>query len=217
MGYAGNTSLLSEWLEICSGSGSSKLSGKTHRKPVHCARDFCMARFWSFLGTALFQGLTLAANMLGARLLGKERYGEFGIILNTVGMFGMFAGAGLGMTATKYLAEFRDTDKPRAGRILGLCLKMTWCFGAVISLLLFFAAPYLAATTLNDPHLTLVTPLRFGIGILFFNALCGVQNSALSGLEAFTTLTRLNIYDLLCAGHRHIESSVHDSCPLSCD
>ncbi len=162
---------------------------------------FVHGAFWSFLGTAVYQGLTIAANILGARLLGGGRYGMFGIVLNTVGMCGVFAGAGLGMTATKYLAEFRGTDKARAGRTLGLCLQMTWLFGVVVSLVLFFTAPYLAtflakanshAHSLTNMHV-LTLFLRLGIALLFFNALIGVQNSAFSGLEAFTTLTWINL------------------------
>ena len=42
------------------------------------------------------------------------------MIQSTVGMFGVFAGFGLGLTATKHVAEFRQSDPDRAGRIIGL-------------------------------------------------------------------------------------------------
>jgi len=38
-------------------------------------------------------------------LLGTVGFGELGVIQSTVGMFGVFAGLGLGMTATKYVAS----------------------------------------------------------------------------------------------------------------
>jgi O-antigen/teichoic acid export membrane protein len=53
-------------------------------------------------------------------MLGKTGYGELGMIQTTVGMFGVFAGFGLGVTATKHVAEFRRSDPARAGRIIGL-------------------------------------------------------------------------------------------------
>ena len=42
------------------------------------------------------------------------------MIQSTVGMFGVFAGFGLGLTATKHVAEFRQSDPERDGLIIGL-------------------------------------------------------------------------------------------------
>ncbi len=53
-------------------------------------------------------------------MLGKEEFGKLGIVQSTVGMFQVFAGFGLGLTATKYVAEFRDSDPAKTGRIIGL-------------------------------------------------------------------------------------------------
>jgi hypothetical protein len=76
--------------------------------------------FWSMAGSVISRGLMLCATVLVARMLGKTVYGELGMIQSTVGMFGVFAGFGLGLTATKHVAEFRQSDPERAGRIIGL-------------------------------------------------------------------------------------------------
>ncbi|NOZ40854.1 MAG: oligosaccharide flippase family protein [Planctomycetes bacterium] len=70
-------------------------------------------------GAVISRGLMLVASILVARMLGKTVYGELGMIRSTVGMFGVFAGFGLGLTATKHVAEFRESDPERAGRIVG--------------------------------------------------------------------------------------------------
>jgi O-antigen/teichoic acid export membrane protein len=75
--------------------------------------------FWSMAGAMISRGLMLVATVAVARLLGKTGYGELGMIQSTVGMFGVFAGFGLGLTATKHVAELRQSDPIRAGRILG--------------------------------------------------------------------------------------------------
>lgn len=49
----------------------------------------------------------LVVTVTVARLLGNAVCGELGIIQSTVGMFGVFAGFGLRVTATKHVAEFR--------------------------------------------------------------------------------------------------------------
>lgn len=147
--------------------------------------------FWSFAGTAISRGLALAATVIVARVLGTSEFGELGMIQSTVGMLGVFAGFGLGLTATKHVAEFRHTDPQRAGRILGLSSTVAVVSGGVMAALLLGLAPWLAVETLDAPHLS--GPLRVGALVLFFSALNGAQTGALAGFEAFRTIARVNV------------------------
>lgn len=148
--------------------------------------------FWSLLGTLISQGLGLAALVLVARMLGKEGFGELGVIQNTVGMFGVFAGFGLGVTATKHVAEFRVKDPEKAGRIMTLCGLVAVGSGGLMALVLMLSAPWLAAHTLAAPHLSDL--LQIGAGLLFLNALNGTQTGALAGFEAFRNITTVNLW-----------------------
>ena len=62
--------------------------------------------------------VSLPAGVLLARLLGRHDYGELGMIYSSIELFGIFGGFGLGLTATKYIGEFKRRDPQRAGRIL---------------------------------------------------------------------------------------------------
>ena len=148
--------------------------------------------FWSMAGAVISRGLMLAASVLVARMLGKTGFGELGMIRSTVGMFGVFAGFGLGLTATKHVAEFRQSDPDRAGRIIGLSWLFAMLTGGLMALGLFIFAPWLAEHTINAPHLTGV--LRIGALILFINALNGAQTGALAGFEAFKTIAYVNLF-----------------------
>src|ERR1700688_3805570 len=75
---------------------------------------------WSLAGAVVSRGFLLAASVACARFLGREGFGALGMIQSTAGMFGVFAGLGLGLTATKYVSEFRRRDPAKAGRILAL-------------------------------------------------------------------------------------------------
>ncbi|MCK4627836.1 MAG: oligosaccharide flippase family protein [Sedimentisphaerales bacterium] len=155
---------------------------------------FRLARglFWSMAGSVISRGLMLCATVLVARMLGKTGYGELGMIQSTVGIFGVFAGFGLGITATKHVAEFRQSDPARAGRIIGLSELFAMLTGGLLSLVLFVFAPWLAEHTINATHLAGV--LRIGALILFISALNGAQTGALAGFEAFKTIAHVNLF-----------------------
>jgi O-antigen/teichoic acid export membrane protein len=152
---------------------------------------FTRGVFWSLTGAVISRGLTLTASIACARLLGKAGFGELGIIQSTVGTFGMFAGLGLGLTATKYVAEFREQDASKAGRILALSGVAATVSGILMAFLLIVLAPYLATDTLGAPQLA--RPLTAGAGLVLFGALNGAQTGALAGFEAFQSIAKVNV------------------------
>ena len=158
---------------------------------------FARGAVWSLFGAIISQGCNLAASVITARILGREQFGKYGIVQNTVGMLGIFAGLGLGLTATKYVAQFRTRDPQRAGRIIALGYAVATVSGGLLALGLLAYAPHLAAKTLNAPQLTL--ELRIASVLLFLNALNGAQTGALSGFEAFRAIARINMVRALIA------------------
>jgi len=148
--------------------------------------------FWSIAGAVISRSLMLISTVLVARMLGKSDFGELGMIQSTAGMFGVFAGFGLGLTATKHVAEFNKSDPDRAGRIIGFSSLVAISTGGLMALGLLLIAPWLAEHTINAPHLTGV--LRIAALILFMTALTGAQTGALAGFEAFKTITYVNLF-----------------------
>jgi len=55
--------------------------------------------------------------------------GQLGMVQSTAGMFGIFAGFGMGLTANKHVAELKIKDPARAGRIIGLSSLVSWTTG----------------------------------------------------------------------------------------
>lgn len=147
--------------------------------------------FWSLIGAVISRGLTLVASIIVARIIGKEGFGELGIIQNTVGMFGVFAGFGMGVTATKHIAEFRETAPQRAGHIIALSSLVSIAAGGAMAAALFIFSPWLAASTLAAPHLSWL--LRISVLLLFLSAINGSQTGALAGFESFKAIARINI------------------------
>lgn len=153
---------------------------------------FALGAFWSLAGAILSRGFLLAASIVCARFLGEAGFGALGMIQSTVGMFGVFAGLGLGLTSTKYVAEFRRSDPNRAGRILALSATVAFFAGLAMAAALILAAPLLSKKVLAAPPLA--GPLALGAGLVFFGAINGAQTGALAGLEAFSTIARVNLW-----------------------
>jgi len=153
--------------------------------------------FWSLAGAFISRGLGLVASVFVARMLGKWGFGELTMIQTTVGMFGTFAGFGMGLTATKYVAELRASDPQRSGRIIVLSSLVAWISGLLITAVLAVSAPWLAQHTLAAPHLGRL--LRVGSLLLLMGAVSGAQTGALSGFEAFKRIAQVNFYGGLAA------------------
>lgn len=143
--------------------------------------------FWLTVGAIVSRGLTVAASIVTARILGKVAFGELGMVTATLGLLGFVGGLGLGTTATKYVAEWRSSDPIRAGRIIGLSVVASALAGFALVIVTIVGADYLAATSLNAPHLARF--IRIGSPLLLVGAIAGVQGGALAGLESFRTLT----------------------------
>lgn len=151
---------------------------------------FARGAIWSLAGALISQGLTLIASIVTARILGKVGFGQLGMVNSTIGMFGTFAGFGLGMTTTKYVAEYRAIEPARAGRIIALTTSMAAISAGLFTFLLISFARPIASAMLAAPQLSL--ELRVGALLLFVNTINGVQTGTLSGFEAFKEIAASN-------------------------
>jgi len=153
---------------------------------------FATGVLWSVGGSVISRGFAFLAAVFCARLLGKIQFGELGMIQSTAGLFGIFAGLGLGLTATKYVAEFRGRDHGKAGRVLAISAVFAVISGMGMTLLLILMSTNLAARTLAAPRLAI--PLAIGSGLVLFGAINGAQTGALAGLEAFRMIALVNMW-----------------------
>jgi O-antigen/teichoic acid export membrane protein len=141
---------------------------------------------WNVVATGFTQGSTFLASIIVARLLGRDLFGEFAMVQTTLLAVTGIAQLATGITATKYVAEYRSTDKDRTGRILGLCSSVTAISGTVAALLLLAGSTVLARVSLNAPQLG--PALMISAGAIPFAVMSGYQSGALVGLEGFRLL-----------------------------
>ena len=139
---------------------------------------------WSVFGAVVSRGLTLVGFVVAARLLGAAGFGAVGMVQSTQGLFGVLAGGGLGLAATKYVAEYRAVDRARASRCYALTLLIAVVTGGIGALVLCVFAGSIAENVLHTPQL--VTELQAATGLLLFAAISGVQTGAARWTREFS-------------------------------
>lgn len=146
--------------------------------------------FWAIFGNAMGKGLSLVAGIIVARYLGKELFGQYGLVKNTLLFVGGFASFGLKYTATKYIGE-NIGNAPHQKLLSRIMLKLTVWFSALISILIFLFAPQLA-NLFNAP--SLVIGFQLLAGSVFFNAIATTQFGVLAGYKQFKALSNNTIW-----------------------
>ncbi len=130
---------------------------------------------------AFTQGSTLLATVIVARCLGKEEFGQFAVLYSTLLTISTIAQFSIGVTATKFIAESRLHDKPRAGRILGFASLFAMISGAIGAAALVLLGPWLAEQQLGVPQMGSL--FIQSSGFVLFSVMAAYQIGAISGLH----------------------------------
>ncbi len=168
-----------------------RLLGNALNTPNSLQKRFASGVLWSAASGAIQQLSSLLIAVVTARMLGKEAYGEFSLIQSTIAAWSLFAGFGLAVTATKYVAEYRSGDPEKAGAIVALSEIFSAVFAAAVSALLYITAPSIALHTFGRPEV--VTELRIAALILLVASICAAQTGVLSGFESFRLIAKIRV------------------------
>lgn len=144
---------------------------------------------WSAAAGIATSGFNFLLSIAVARLLGRDTFGRFGMVQTTIAAVAGVAQLAMGFMATKYIAEFRFSDRGRAGRVVSLCAAVSMVTATLAAASLWFGASWLAANSLRAPNLTLV--LKISVVMVFFTVLTGYQVGVLAGLESYRNLAYL--------------------------
>lgn len=146
--------------------------------------------FWAIFGNVIGKGLSLLSAIIIARILGKDVYGEFGIITSTIGTILIFSNFGLNYTSTKYIAEHQIAKPELLTKIIKACQNLTLIFSGISTIILFFSADYVAVSLLNSPKLSF--PLRLVAISILIGSVCRTQEGILAGFGKFKELAKVN-------------------------
>lgn len=147
--------------------------------------------FWAIIGSVLGRGLALIAGIAIARFLGKDVYGEYGMIKSNLVLISTFSTFGLGYTATKFIAQYLNKNSDVIYSIHHIATNVTLAFSTILALLVFlFAEPF--AEFLEGEHLAYL--FRYSAIAIVFNALTTTQIGELAGIGKYKTIAWNNTY-----------------------
>lgn len=143
------------------------------------------------------QGSTMIVNIIIARILMQQVFGEYAMVQNTLLTASTLSQLATGNTAVKHVAEYRHNNPEKTGRVIGLCSLVATSMAALVVLMFALGAPWLATSMLHAPQLS--TAIMLGLGYLFFSAINGYQTGVLAGFEAYGSLARAGILSGIAA------------------
>lgn len=145
---------------------------------------------WSLLGNVIGKGLALVAGIVVARLLGKDLFGEYGVVRSTILTIGIFSTFGLGYTATKYIAQYKNHSREKLELFIKYANIITLTFSGTMAILLFVFAEIVAIKVFDIAHLKV--PLRILSILIIFNAITTTQIGVLAGFGKFKEIAKIN-------------------------
>ena len=152
------------------------------------AQRLLSGAFWSLAGEVASRALTFLSAIVVARQLGSAEFGAFALVQSTITMLTIFAGFGMGHTASRYVAAYRASEPARIEDIANLAVTVSAVMGAMMTLLLYAAAPVIARDILHRPELAGM--LRQAPPILLLSSVAGAANGILVGFEALSSIAR---------------------------
>ncbi len=132
----------------------------------------------------------MLANILVARIVGIEPFGEFLIVASAILSVSVLVDLGLGLTATKYMAEYREASPEKIGNLLVFLVSAVVLSGVIIGSGLFFYATEFAAY-LESPQLKRL--IKISSLLPLFLAASSIGSGLIAGLEQFKKLATINI------------------------
>lgn len=154
-------------------------------------RRIVSGSFWVLVGTIISKIMVFVATIIVARILSKEVYGQLGIIRSTIQLFVSISAFGIGATATKYIAQYRNSNPRQAIKIYCIANIFVLLMAIIGSIILIGFAEIIAIQKLNAPEL--VVDIRIAGIILFFTLINGAQTGTLSGFEDFRRIAISNL------------------------
>lgn len=146
--------------------------------------------FWAIIGNGVGNLLLLIAGIAIARLLGKDLYGEYGLVKTNMFYMAGFATFGLVFSSTRFIAKYIKNDPNQIIDIIKSSTIITFLFSSIMAFTLCILSNPLERF-LDTPGLAPV--FRSLAIIIVLKALSSTGNGILAGLGQFEKLAKSTV------------------------
>lgn len=160
-------------------------------KDERLGRRLMGGTWWLTLGVGIYSGATLVSSVVLARLLGMQQFGNYTILISTLGVVLTLAGPSIGYTSSKYVSEYRYSNPEKAGRVVALTNLLALGFSLVFALVMAAGAAFIASDILHVPDIR--GELIVASIAVLFTGINGAQRGTLSGLQRFRAVALVNV------------------------
>jgi len=153
---------------------------------------------WVALGAIGSRIVTVGAMIGVARLLGKDAFGQLGMVQQSVMLCSGVISYGLGLTAAKHLAELHQVARDRAGHILAVVVLASLGLAMLTGAIIVAASPMLSGTSFGRQ--LLFQPLAWTVLWMIVSSVSLTMQGALTGMFAFRATAWVQLVESLCGG-----------------
>lgn len=146
--------------------------------------------FWALLGNGIGDFLLLVSGILIARFLGRDLYGEYGVVKTNMFYMAGFSTFGLVYSSTRYISKYIRSDKTKIIGIINNATKITFVFSSLLALVLISCADYLESFV----NIHGIAPIFRALSIIIvLKAMSSTGNGILAGLGEFKVLAKSTV------------------------
>ena len=136
---------------------------------------------WNGIGIGISKGIMWGSGIIFARMLTKKEFGDWGYLWSTFLTMMMFVDGPWGSAVTKYVSDYKETNKEKCGYVIAFYLLMMF----PVSVLLLFFSLFSKEIANLMKHGNLVSAFFFFIVSLIPMGYLSILKSIINGLEAF--------------------------------
>lgn len=149
------------------------------------------AIFFGIGGAAISKAILMIFNLIIARLVDETSYGVFSIINNTVQTFTVFAGAGLGVSASRTIALYREKNEELTGIIIKTLIVFTCILSLFVSMIMFIYSKKISLILSSNVDIS--NYLRLTSLTIFCTSVVLILQSVLQGFEEFKKIAFVQV------------------------
>jgi O-antigen/teichoic acid export membrane protein len=152
--------------------------------------------FWLFIGNSIGRLSMFLTNIIVARVLSQENFGEFSMIRNTISIIEGLVSGTLGSPTVKRVAEVSNGNQQNLNVLIKSLLILNLSISAVLVILIFILSPYIVETFFIGQE-RMIKGLYIGSIILIATILSGLIQNIFIGREEYRKLAKLSVYTSL--------------------